>query len=85
MTFGGPSAVYKLNYSRYYFRRCFYRYYFSPYTAHINLAATARINLTVIARINSTTTYYGPTCYRPVRYWAYYYSPPYRRAARSWS
>ena len=75
MTFGGPSAVYKLNYSRYYFRRCFYRYYFSPYTAHINLAITAYINPATTARINPATTIrINPA--------AAYYRPAYYKAAR---
>ena len=69
-TFSGPSAAYKLNYSRYcfryyfhyYFRYCFryyFRHYFSPYTPYIDLATTARINLAVAC-----------------------HSPPYRGAAR---
>jgi hypothetical protein len=53
-TFSGPSAAYKLNYSRYYFRRRF-----SPYTAYINPAATTRIN--------PATTYYGPPYYGAAR------------------
>jgi hypothetical protein len=67
MTFSGPSAAYKLNYSRYYFRYCFRRRCSSPYTTRINLAATTRVNLAATPRINPAATYY---------------SPPYCRAAR---
>jgi hypothetical protein len=70
-TFSGPSAAYKLNYSRYYFRRyfrcCFSLYFLPPYTARINLA----------------TTYYSPPYYGAARLWSYCYYPPYYRVARS--
>jgi len=69
-TFRGPSVAYKLNYSRYCFRRCLYYYlyrYFSPYTTRTNLA-TAYTNLAATAYINLATTYYSPPYYRPVRY-----------------
>jgi hypothetical protein len=66
MTFSGPSAAYSLNYSCYYFHRCFRRY-FSPYTARIDLAATARINLAATIRINPAATYYRPPYYRAAR------------------
>jgi hypothetical protein len=73
ITFSGPPAAYKLNYSRYcfryYFRRCFF-----PYTARINLAATIYIN--------PAATYYCPPYCRAARSWFYYY-PPYYGAARS--
>jgi hypothetical protein len=82
MTFSGPSAVYKLTYSYYCFRRCFRRS-FSPYTARVNLAATVHINLAATTRIDLAVTCYSPPYYRPVRYQASYYGPPYCGAARS--
>jgi hypothetical protein len=70
-TFSGPSAAYKLNYSRYYsryyLRRCFSLYFPPPYTARIDPAATAYINPAATARIHLAATYY---------------SLPYRGAAR---
>ena len=70
-TFSGPSAAYKLNYSRYYFCRRF-----SPYTAYINLAVTTYINLAVTLYINpAATTYINPA--------TIYYGPPYYGVARS--
>ena len=70
-TFNGPSVAYKLNYTRYYFRRRF-----SPYTAYINLATTTYINPAVTLYINpAATTYINPA--------TTYYGPSYYGAARS--
>jgi len=73
MTFSGPPAAYKLNYSRYYFRYYFRRCFF-PYTARINLAASICIN-------PATTYYYPPYC-GAARLWSYY-RLPYYGVARS--
>jgi len=56
----------------------------SAATARIDSAATARINSAATACINLAVTCCSPPYYRPVGYWAYYYSPPYRGAARLW-
>ena len=87
ITFSGPPAAYKPNYSRYYFRyyfRCYFCRCFSPYTTRINLAATARTNLAATIYINLAATYYllpyrGAA--KSSRSWSY--RPPYYGAARS--
>ena len=70
MTFSGPSAAYKLDYSCYYF--CHHLFF---YTACINLAATPCINLAATPYINLATTPY-------INLVVTHYSPPYCWAAK---